>query len=68
LSVRDLVNQISHTLGKPVDAIYNTTEGGGVSRMRADLSLAASLLNYAPRVPLAEGLKRMIQSDPRFQI
>lgn len=67
-SVRDLVGAISHLIGKPVDAIYNTTEPGGVSRMRADLTQAAALLGYAPRVPLAEGLRRMIESDSRFQI
>lgn len=67
-SVRDLINAISHLLGKPIDAIYNTSEIGGVSRMRADLTQAAALLGYAPRVPLAEGLKRMIETDPRFQV
>jgi nucleoside-diphosphate-sugar epimerase len=68
MSVRDLINTISHLIGKPIDAIYNTAEPGGVSRMRADLTQAAALLGYAPRVPLAEGLRRMIESDSRFQI
>jgi UDP-glucose 4-epimerase len=65
-SVRELVNTLSHLLGKPIDAIYNNTETGGVSRMRADLTQAAALLNYAPRVSLAEGLRHMLETDGRF--
>ena len=65
-SVRELVNTLSHLLGKPIDAIYNNTESGGVSRMRADLTQAAALLNYAPRVALADGLRRMLETDARF--
>lgn len=66
-SVRDLINTISQILGKPIEAIYNINEPGGVSNMRADLTHAAALLGYTPRVPLAEGLKRMVETDPRFQ-
>lgn len=66
-SVRELVNAIGELLGKSVDAIYNPTEQGGVSHMRADLTRAADLLNYAPRVSLADGLRHMLETDPRFQ-
>ena len=65
-SVHDLVNALGELLGRPVDAIYNTAESGGVSRMRADLSRAAALLAYTPRVSLADGLQRMLETDPRF--
>ncbi len=66
-SVRDLVNTIGDLLGRSVEALYNTTESGGVSRMRADLHRAATLLNYSPRISLAEGLRHMLDSDPRFR-
>jgi UDP-glucose 4-epimerase len=66
-SVRELIAAIGQILGRPVEAIYNTTEAGGVSHMQADLSQATALLGYTPRVALAEGLKRMIDTDPRFQ-
>ncbi len=66
-SVRELVNTISHLLGKEVDAIYNTTESGGVSRMCADISEATALLNYIPHVSLEAGLKRILETDPRFK-
>lgn len=66
-SVHDLVAAISEILGKPVEAIFNPTEAGGVSRMRADLSRAASLLSYQPRVTLMDGLKHMLETDQRFR-
>jgi UDP-glucose 4-epimerase len=67
-SVRDLVNTISHLLGKSVEAIYNSREVGGVSRMCADLTEAAALLDYSPRITLQEGLKRILDTDPRFKV
>lgn len=66
-NVRELITQISDAIHRPVEAIYNPADSGGVSRMRADLSLAEKLLDYRPRVPLADGLKRTIENDPRFQ-
>jgi UDP-glucose 4-epimerase len=67
-SVRDLVNTLSHLLNKSVEAIYNSNEIGGVSRMSADIRQAAALLSYAPRVSLEEGLKRILETDPRFKV
>lgn len=66
-SVRELVNTMSHLLGKPVEAIYNNTESGGVSRMCADISDATALLNYTPHITLEAGLKRIVETDPRFK-
>jgi UDP-glucose 4-epimerase len=66
-SVRELIGAIGQILGKPVEAIYNTNESGGVSHMRADITQATALLSYIPRVPLAEGLKRMVETDSRFR-
>ncbi|MEK7276101.1 MAG: NAD-dependent epimerase/dehydratase family protein [Chloroflexota bacterium] len=64
--VRELIEHIGAAVGKSMDAIYNPGESGGVSRMRADLTRAESLLDYRPRVSLPEGLRRMIENDPRF--
>ncbi len=63
----ELVKAISAVIGKPVDIVHNPLESGGVSRMRADLTRAEALLNYRPRVSLADGLRRMVESDSRFQ-
>ncbi len=65
-AVADLIAEIGAAVGKPIEAIYNSSETGGVSRMRADLSRAAALLNYQPKVTLADGLRRTIANDPRF--
>ena len=63
----ELVKAISAVIGKPVDVVHNPLESGGVSRMRADLTRAEALLNYRPRVSLAEGLRRMVENDSRFR-
>ncbi|MBI4770287.1 MAG: NAD-dependent epimerase/dehydratase family protein [Chloroflexi bacterium] len=65
-AVADLIAEIGAAVGNPIEAIYNSGETGGVSRMRADLSRAAALLNYQPKVTLADGLRRTIANDPRF--
>ncbi len=67
ISVRQLIAAISEVIQKPVEAIYNPGERGGVSRMCADLSRAKALLDYEPRVGLTEGLQRMIENDARFK-
>jgi UDP-glucose 4-epimerase len=66
-SGHELVKAISAVIGKPVDVIHNPLESGGVSRMMADLTRAEALLNYRPRVSLADGLRRMVENDSRFQ-
>jgi nucleoside-diphosphate-sugar epimerase len=35
--------------------------------MCADISLARAKLGYRPQVGLQEGLRRMMEKDPRFQ-
>jgi nucleoside-diphosphate-sugar epimerase len=38
-----------------------------VSHLCADITIARRLLNYEPRVDLAQGLRLMLEQDPRFQ-
>ena len=66
-SVNDLIKRIGTAIGKSVDVVYNPAERGGVSRMRADLTKAQTLLGYQPRVSLADGLKQMLEDDLRFR-
>jgi UDP-glucose 4-epimerase len=66
-SVLDLIELVGRATGRPVEPIHNTAESGGVSRMRADLSLARSKLDFQPRVGLAEGLRLLLERDPRFR-
>ena len=66
-SVRALMKKVGEATGREVDSLFNTTTTGGVSRMRADLTLAAKKLNYRPSIKLDEGLRLTLQRDPRFK-
>jgi len=66
-SIRELVKKVGETTGNEVDSLYNSNTSGGVSRMRADLSLAAQKLNYRPSIRLDDGLRMTLQRDPRFR-
>ena len=66
-SVKELIRLVGEAAGARVEPIFSKAESGGVSRMCADLSLAAQKLNFRPRVSLAEGLRLTLEKDPRFQ-
>jgi UDP-glucose 4-epimerase len=62
-----LVKKVSEAAGREVDSLYNANTTGGVSRMCADLSLAAQKLNYRPSIKLDDGLRLTLQRDSRFK-
>ncbi len=64
--VLDLADRIIR-LVKQGEILKTPHETGGVSRMRADLSLARDLLGYRPKYSLAEGLRLTLEHDPRLQ-
>ena len=66
-SVRDLVRLVMEITGSQANVIYNSQTEGGVSRMCADLNLAAEKLAYKPANPLEEGLRLTLARDPRFK-
>lgn len=66
-SVRDLVRLVLEITGSKANVVYNAQTEGGVSRMCADLNLAAEKLNYKPAIPLEEGLRLTLDRDPRFK-
>ncbi|HRE47603.1 MAG TPA: NAD-dependent epimerase/dehydratase family protein [Aggregatilineales bacterium] len=66
-SVNDLVREIGIVLGKDVQPLHSATQSGGVSHMRAGLEKARQLLNFTPKITLAEGLRRTVILDSRFQ-
>jgi hypothetical protein len=51
-----------------VHRLYNEEEGSGVTRLVADVSLAAKLLEWTPRTSLRDGLEKILKLDPRFRI
>jgi UDP-glucose 4-epimerase len=65
--VRDLARTVLAVTGSSAEPIYSPNTSGGVSRMCADLSLAAKKLNYRPSISLEEGLRLTLQRDPRFR-
>jgi len=66
-SVRQLADLVLELTGHRAEVIYNPRAGKGVPRMRADLTKAAQILNYHPRVDLPTGLQHTLTRDPRFQ-
>jgi UDP-glucose 4-epimerase len=65
-SVRDLARMVINLTGSKTEVLYNTKTSAGVSRMCADLRLAAQKLNYRSSIPLEEGLRLTLLRDPRF--
>ncbi len=66
-SVRELAELVAEATGHPAEVLYSKAENGGVSRMCADIQLAAQKLNFRPQTSLAEGLRRTLARDPRFE-
>ncbi len=66
-SIRELVRVVSEVTGAKTEVITNPRTSPGVSRMRADLSLAREKLGYQPRFTLPEGLRLSLERDPRFR-
>ena len=66
-SIKDLIKHVLDVTGGKAEVIYNAQTSGGVSRMRADLSLASQKLNYRPSISLAEGLRLTLKRDARFK-
>jgi UDP-glucose 4-epimerase len=67
VSIKGLAEEILAQTRASSNTIYSPVGSGGVSRLRADLSLAHTVLSYWPEVTLKEGLRRMLEEDPRFQ-
>jgi len=66
-SIRDLVRKvIDVTQGSP-EIVYNPRTDSGVSRMSADLSLAAQKLGYRPQVSLETGLRLTLERSIRIR-
>ena len=66
-SVRELASAVAAAAGVRSDPLFRTTEARGVSTMQADLTLARGVLGFEPQVTLAEGLRLILERDPRFR-
>ncbi|MDA1329901.1 MAG: NAD-dependent epimerase/dehydratase family protein [Chloroflexi bacterium] len=60
----EMILEVSHS---QAELLFTPRNDPGVSRTRADISLAKKLLSFEPKVSLEEGLKRTLDEDPRFE-
>jgi UDP-glucose 4-epimerase len=65
-SIRQLAQLVAEAAGGSAEPIFSPADTGGVSRMCADIGLAASKLSFQPRVGLLDGLRLTLLRDPRF--
>jgi len=66
-SIKELINSVLDITHSKANVVYNNQTSGGVSRMKADLSLAKEKLRFTPSISLIEGLKLTLQRDSRFK-
>jgi len=66
VTINALVDAIERVTGRAAHRLYNETEGSGVSRLWADVSLAREKLEFEPKVDLEAGLRRVLADDEHF--
>jgi len=67
-SIQDLADLIHAASGLEVERLYSDAQDPGASRMCADINLARVKLGYEPKVPIEDGIHKMLTDDPRFSI
>ncbi len=66
VSVDHLLDTIERVTNQKAHRLHNGAEKIGVTRLVADLSLARERLGYEPKTSLEQGLRLMLEQDPRF--
>jgi UDP-glucose 4-epimerase len=66
-SIRSLAELVLSVTGSQTNIVFSSQISGGVSRLCADLSLAAQKLNYKPSIKLEDGLRLSLQRDVRYK-
>lgn len=66
-SIKVLIRSVLQVTNSNANVVYNSQTSGGVSRMRADLTLAKEKLRFTPSIQLEDGLRLTLQRDPRFK-
>jgi UDP-glucose 4-epimerase len=66
-SVRDLMRMVIAVTDSSPEEVFNPRISGGVSQMKADISLAKKILNYVPLINLEMGLRLTVERDPQFK-
>jgi UDP-glucose 4-epimerase len=65
-SINELAALVSEVAEREIEVLHSPAESGGVSHLCADISIAQRLLDYEPRVDLAQGLCLTLERDSRF--
>lgn len=65
--IKELIRVVLDVTASKANVVYNTQTSGGVSRMKADLTLAKDKLRFSPSIGLEDGLRLTLQRDPRFK-
>jgi len=66
-AIKDLIRLVLEITDSKANVVYNSQSSGGVSRMRADLTLAQEKLRFSPSIKLEDGLRLTLKRDPRFK-
>jgi UDP-glucose 4-epimerase len=66
-SIKDLIRLVLDITGSKANVVYNSQSSGGVSRMKADISLAHEKLRFTPSIKLEDGLRLTLKRDARFK-
>ncbi len=67
-SINELARLVAQATGREVEVLHSPAESGGVSQLCADITAARHLLGYEPEIDLEQGLRLMIERDPRFRM
>jgi len=67
-SLDELVTAIRQVTGHDAEPLHNPGQQAGLRRMQADIARAHDLLGFSPRVGLLDGLRMMVEHDPRFAV
>ncbi|MBI1800571.1 MAG: NAD-dependent epimerase/dehydratase family protein [Chloroflexi bacterium] len=67
-SLNQLIRVVEDVAERNAQRIDRAHEGGGVSRLVADVSSAGMILDFAPQSDLRDGLRRMMLSDEHYAV
>lgn len=63
-TIRALFDHLRDLVGSDAEPEYAPARAGDIRRSLADITEARSVLGYTPRVPVAEGLARLVAAGP----
>ncbi len=61
IAVNDLIAQLREITGSESEVTYSNRQKGDAEHTLADVALAGQLVGYAPKTPIADGLRRFVE-------